>query len=169
MRMIVTGGAGFIGSHVAEAALQKGHQVCVIDNLSTGHRRNVPDGSEFEELDICDARGVQRVVARFKPDAISHQAAQASVSVSVREPAMDARVNVVGSVNVLEAAREAGARVVYASTGGALYGEVPEGTKADIDTSVSPLSPYACSKGAFAEVAKNGRPTPTASTPTSHR
>jgi UDP-glucose 4-epimerase len=149
MRIVVTGGAGFIGSHVAEAAIAEGHQVCVIDNLSTGHRKNVPARAEFEELDICDAEGVRRLISDFKPDAISHQAAQASVSVSVREPAMDARVNVVGSVNVLEAARETGARVVYASTGGALYGEVPEGSKADTDSRISPLSPYACSKGAF--------------------
>ena len=149
MRIVVTGGAGFIGSHVADAALARGHQVCVIDNLSTGHRKNVPARAEFEELDICDAEGVRRVIADFKPEAISHQAAQASVAVSVREPAMDAQVNVVGSVNVLEAAREVGARIVYASTGGALYGEVPEGSKADTDTSTFPLSPYACSKGAF--------------------
>lgn len=149
MRIVITGGAGFIGSHVADAALKQGHEVCIIDDLSTGHRKNVPAGAEFEQLDICDAEGVQRVIARFKPDAVSHQAAQASVSVSVREPARDAQVNVVGSVNVLEAAREVGARVVYASTGGALYGEVPEGSKADTDTSISPLSPYACSKGAF--------------------
>jgi UDP-glucose 4-epimerase len=147
MRILVTGGAGFIGSHVADAALAAGHQVLVVDDLSSGKRQNVPEKAAFEELDIRNAAALEAAVARFKPDVVSHQGAQTSVSVSTREPVRDAEINVVGSINLCNAAvAHKVKRVVFASTGGAIYGEVPEGTRAREEHPTTPLSPYACAK-----------------------
>lgn len=147
MRLLITGGAGFIGSHVADAALAKGWDVAVMDNLCSGRRENVPEGATFYEVDIRDKAAVDQAFAEFRPDAVSHQAAQASVAVSVREPQMDAEVNVTGSLNIMTACVASGVKhLVFASTGGAIYGEVPEGTKAGVDFTPVPISPYACSK-----------------------
>ncbi len=147
MRILITGGAGFIGSHIADQCLAKGWEVAVIDNLSSGNRANVPAAARFEEIDIRDADAVEKLMSDFKPNYISHQAAQASVAVSVREPQLDAEVNILGSINLLTSAVRNGAeRIMFASTGGAIYGEVPDGTKAGLDTPPNPLSPYAASK-----------------------
>ena len=147
MRLLVTGGAGFIGSHVAEMAVAEGWTVAVIDNLASGRRENVPDDAEFFQVDIRDRKAVDQVFAEFQPTAVSHQAAQASVAVSVREPQMDAEVNIMGSLNIMTAcvAGNVG-RLVFASTGGAIYGEIPDGLSAGIDFPPVPISPYACSK-----------------------
>lgn len=149
MKILVTGGAGFIGSHVAEAAIEAGHDVMVIDDLSSGRTENVPPNADFQPLDIRNRSAFRELALHFRPDAISHHAAQASVSVSVREPLLDAEINVLGSLNVAEAAIACGSRVVFASTGGALYGEVAEGEQASEEWLAEPLSPYACSKAAF--------------------
>lgn len=149
MRILVTGGAGFIGSHVAEAAIDAGHDVVIADDLSSGRAENVPHGAEFHPLDIRNQAAFRELARHFRPDAISHHAAQASVSVSMREPLRDADVNVLGSVNVAEAAIECDSRLVFASTGGALYGEVTEGETAGEEWPARPLSPYACSKASF--------------------
>jgi len=149
MKILVTGGAGFIGSHVAEAAVEAGHRVLVVDDLSSGLTENVPHDADFHPVDICNRDAFRELALHFAPDAISHHAAQASVSVSVREPLLDARVNVLGSINVAEVALECESRLVFASTGGALYGEVPEGQMAGEGWPASPLSPYACSKASF--------------------
>ncbi|MEX1367806.1 MAG: NAD-dependent epimerase/dehydratase family protein [Nannocystaceae bacterium] len=147
MRALVTGGAGFIGSHVVDDLQQAGHEVAVIDDLSTGRRDNVPVGVELVTLDIRDGDAVLAVFERLRPELVSHHAAQTSVSVSVRAPSADAATNLVGTVNVLEAARRVGTeRFVFASTGGAIYGEVPEGQRAGIDSPAQPLSGYACAK-----------------------
>jgi UDP-glucose 4-epimerase len=147
MKVLVTGGAGFIGSHVAEALLAEGAEVLVIDDLSTGKRENVPPGARLRVVDVRDAPAVREAVLGFRPDAVSHQAAQASVSVSVRDPRLDVSVNVIGSLNLLESCSEAGVgRVVFASTGGAIYGEVPEGQRAAEEAPARPFSPYAISK-----------------------
>ncbi|MCA9048271.1 MAG: NAD-dependent epimerase/dehydratase family protein [Planctomycetaceae bacterium] len=147
MRLLITGGAGFIGSHIADAALRNGCEVAVLDNLVSGRRENVPPKAAFYEQDICDRSGVDRVFAEFQPTHVSHQAAQASVAVSVREPQMDASVNILGSLNILTASvAHQVRRIIFASTGGAIYGEVPEGTKAGTDFNPVPISPYACSK-----------------------
>jgi UDP-glucose 4-epimerase len=144
---MVTGGAGFIGSHVCDALLKAGHALCVVDDLSTGRRENLPTGVGFEQGDILDAAFVAGDFERFEPEVVSHQAAQTSVSVSVREPARDASINVVGSVNLLAASARSGVqRFVFASTGGAIYGEVPDGQRASTRWTPSPRSPYACSK-----------------------
>ena len=149
MRVLVTGGAGFIGSHVAEAAVEAGHEVMIVDDLSTGTTANLPPGADFHPVDICHREALRELALHFKPDAISHHAAQASVSVSVREPVLDAKVNVIGSVQVAEIAIECGSRLVFASTGGALYGEVPEGEIAGEGWPARPRSPYACGKASF--------------------
>jgi len=147
MRILITGAAGFIGSHVADACLAAGHEVLVLDDLSSGRRHNVPDGARFVECDIRDGAAVEAVFADYKPQAVSHQAAQTSVSVSTREPVRDAEINVIGSVNVLQSSVAHGIdHLVFASTGGAIYGEVPDGQRASLDTPPRPLSPYACSK-----------------------
>jgi UDP-glucose 4-epimerase len=147
MRIVVTGGAGFIGSHVADAFVAAGHEVLVLDDLSTGRRENVPAGAAFVEVDIRDAEAVQAAFAGFRPEIVDHQAAQTSVSVSTREPVRDAEINVVGTINVLQACvRHRVSRVVFASTGGAIYGEVPDPERAVVGRPTHPLSPYACSK-----------------------
>jgi len=150
MRILVTGGAGFIGSHVADAVLQKGHEVVIVDDLSSGRRENVPQAARFVQLDIRDGKKLAELIAEFKPEIITHQAAQTSVSVSTREPVRDAEINIIGSINLCNAAVEHGVqRVIFASTGGAIYGEVPDGKRAVEGDPTSPLSPYACSKLAF--------------------
>ncbi len=147
MRLLITGGAGFIGSHIAERALAKGWQVAVLDDLSSGRRENVPTNATFFQVDIRNRDAVLDAFRSFKPECVSHQAAQASVSVSVREPQRDAEINIIGSINIMEACVDVKARhMVFASTGGAIYGEVPDGTRASISTTPVPLSPYACSK-----------------------
>ena len=151
MRVLVTGGAGFIGSHIADDLVSRGHDVCVLDNLSSGRRENVPAQARFENVDLRDGDAVVRVVRDVQPDAVTHQAAQVSVSRSVRGPLEDATINIVGGLNLLEACRAAdcGRRFVFASTGGALYGDVPEGQAATTEWPTQPHSPYAASKDAF--------------------
>jgi UDP-glucose 4-epimerase len=123
VRALVTGGAGFIGSHLADALIAAGHDVVVVDDLSRGRREQVPEGAELVVLDICDA-ALADVVAQAAPEVVFHQAAQIDVRSSVRDPLADAGTNVVGTVNVLSACTNAGVRrVVFASTGGAIYGD----------------------------------------------
>lgn len=142
---LVTGGAGFIGSHVADAYLARGWRVTILDNLSTGKRGNVDSRAELIEADINDARSMD-VVRELKPDLISHHAAQIDVRVSVNDPALDAQTNVVASVRLLQTAASIGvARFVFASTGGAIYGE-PEAGPQDETHPTRPLSPYGCAK-----------------------
>ena len=144
MRVLLTGGAGFIGSHVAEQLLAGGHEVAVIDNLSTGKRENVPEGASFYERDIRS--GCAEAFEEFGPDALCHQAAQMDVRRSVREPDFDADVNVLGTVRLLQNCVEYGVRrVVFASTGGAVYGEQEE-FPASEDHPQYPVSPYGVSK-----------------------
>ena len=143
MRALVTGGAGFVGSHVVDALLARGDEVHVLDNLSTGSRENLAVGAELHELDVRDP-AVEELGAQVRPDVVLHLAAQADVGTSVERPAFDAEVNVLGTVHVLEAARASGARVVFASSGGAIYGECDE--LATEDHARLPLSPYAVSK-----------------------
>jgi UDP-glucose 4-epimerase len=143
MRAMVTGGAGFIGSHLVEALLARDGEVHVVDNLSSGRRENVPGGAGLHELDVRD-EALEELVARLRPQVVFHLAAQADVGTSVERPTFDADVNVVGTVRVLEAARKADARVVFASTGGAIYGECPRPAREEDEP--GPLSPYATSK-----------------------
>lgn len=124
MRILVTGGAGFIASHVADAYLAKGHEVAVLDNLSTGFRHNVPKKAKFYETDILDAEGVNRVFDEFQPEIVNHHAAQMDVRYSIENPEFDARTNVLGSLGlILASVRTHVQKFIYISTGGAVYGE----------------------------------------------
>jgi UDP-glucose 4-epimerase len=146
-RAIVTGGAGFIGSHVVDSLLADGHEVTIVDDLSSGLRERVPDGAELRVLDVAELAGLRAVVDEVKPSVIFHLAAQASVVASVEDPGRDCEVNVRGTLNVVHCAERCGAPVVFTSTGGALYGdEAPRPTgEGQIP---APLSPYGASKWA---------------------
>ena len=153
MKLLVTGGAGFIGSHVVEQALKAGHEVAVLDDLSTGKRINVPAKAKLFETDLRDRAAVLRVLEEVRPQAVSHHAAQASVAVSMRDPHLDTQVNILGGINLLDACLATDVRrVVFASTGGAMYGNVPEGKRATEETRPAPISPYAISKLAFEQL-----------------
>jgi UDP-glucose 4-epimerase len=145
MRVVVTGGAGFIGSHVADAFIERDDDVLVVDDLSSGKRKNAPTDTELAELDIADATALRERLEAFKPDLICHLAAQASVTVSVTNPDLDFASNVRGTFNICQAAAALRARILFASTGGALYGnDAPIPTP---ETYVAqPLSPYGASK-----------------------
>jgi UDP-glucose 4-epimerase len=144
---IVTGGAGFIGSHVVDALIARGDSVTVIDDLSTGEARRVAREAELHELDIVYLPALSAVFEQVKPSAVFHLAAQASVVASVEDPGRDCEVNVKGTLNVVEAAARFGAPVVFTSTGGALYGdEAPMPTSEE--RIPAPLSPYGASKWA---------------------
>lgn len=149
MKLLVTGGAGFIGSHIIELALARGWEVAALDNLSSGKRSNLPTGTKLYEVDIRDKAATLSAFQDFQPSAVSHQAAQASVSVSMRDLALDAEVNVLGGIHVAEAAYRVGAQnFVFASTGGAIYGNIKEGAASESHTP-DPLSPYAIHKHTF--------------------
>jgi UDP-glucose 4-epimerase len=147
MKSIVTGGAGFIGSHLVDRLVADGHDVLAIDNLSSGRTSNLNAETRLEEVDISDDR-VASLVAAFKPDLVFHAAAQISVSLSAREPVTDARTNIMGTLNVLDAIRNAPggpAKFVFVSSGGAMYGE-PEYLPAQETLPANPASPYGASK-----------------------
>src|SRR5918992_1577905 len=150
MRTLVTGGAGFIGSHVVDALLERGDDVTVLDDVSTGRRENLEsalgNGAKLVDGDIRDAGAVTELCERVRPEVIFHLAAQIDVRKSVTDPALDARVNVEGTVNVLRAAQASGVpRVVNTSSGGAIYGEA-QTIPAPEDHPVAPEAPYGLSK-----------------------
>ena len=145
-KALITGGAGFIGSHVADRFLAEGWEVHIIDNLYNGRRENVPATASFHEIDIRDAAAAELVRA-LKPEVLVHLAAQMDVRKSVADPTFDAQVNVLGSINLLEAVRQhsPSTRVVFSSTGGAVYGDFT--TPPNVETfAKNPESPYAISK-----------------------
>jgi UDP-glucose 4-epimerase len=142
MRAVVTGGAGFIGSHLVDALAERGDEVHVVDNFATGRRENLNGAAVVHEHDIREP--LAPLFAQVRPERVFHLAAQADVGTSVEQPQLDAAVNVLGTLNVLEGAREHGAVVVFTSTGGAIYGECAE--PATEDARREPLSPYGTSK-----------------------
>ena len=154
MKALVTGGAGFIGSNLVDRLLAEGHSVEVVDNLSTGKLANLSEARanrdhdfSFHQIDICDP-SVAEVIERSKPEVVFHLAAQIDVRVSVLDPSLDARVNILGSLNVIEGARRAGSRkLVFASSGGTIYGVVdPEDLPVTEGHSQHPVAPYGVSK-----------------------
>jgi UDP-glucose 4-epimerase len=147
VRTVVTGGAGFVGSHVAAALVARGDEVHVVDDLSRGREANVPVEATLHVVDI--RQPLDALLAELEPEAVLHLAAQIDVRLSVADPAADALANVVGTINVLEAARPLGAQVVLASTGGAIYGECER--PAAEDAVRQPLAPYGTSKLAAEE------------------
>lgn len=154
MRALVTGGAGFIGSNLVDRLLAEGHSVEVIDNLSSGRLANLADARadrdhefSFHQMDICDPT-VTELIERRAPEVVFHLAAQIDVRVSVDDPVLDARINVIGLLNVLEGARRAGARkLVFASSGGTIYGDVdPEDLPVTESHEQRPVAPYGVTK-----------------------
>jgi UDP-glucose 4-epimerase len=149
VKILVTGGAGFIGSHVVDAYVAAGHEVAVLDNMATGREENVNPGARLYRADVRDLSQVQQAIGDFKPEVVNHHAAQSEVPKSVADPGNDAQVNVVGGLNVLRASVDHSVRkVIFSSTGGALYGE-PDIVPNDEDHPIRPLSPYGTSKYAF--------------------
>ena len=147
MRLLVTGGAGFIGSNTVDALIAGGHgEVSVLDDLSAGKRAQVSPTARFYECDLRDAEKVRQIIAQARPEVIIHLAAQMDVRRSVADPAFDAQVNLVGLLNLLEAARQHGLRrVIFSSTGGAIYGE-QEQFPCNEDHPCRPISPYGVAK-----------------------
>ncbi len=145
MKILITGGAGFIGSNIADMLLENGHSVAIIDNLSTGRRQNIPDGASFYEADIRD-KSVSDIFSKERPDILIHHAAQVSVRISTQDPVLDADINILGSINLLEAAvKHDVKKVLFASSGGTVYGEqkvFPAGE----DHVNLPISPYGAAK-----------------------
>jgi len=141
--VVVTGGAGFIGSHLVDAYIQRGWRVVVIDNLSTGDVRNVHQRAELHAIDV---RNADSLIAQIKPDVVSHHAAQVDLRKSVADPAEDAEINIIASIRLLEACANAGVkRFLFASSGGAIYGE-PIFAPQSEEHETRPMSPYGCAK-----------------------
>ncbi|MDA8346071.1 MAG: NAD-dependent epimerase/dehydratase family protein [Thermaerobacter sp.] len=146
MRVLVTGGAGFIGSNTVDLLVSLGHDVSVVDNLVTGSRSNLHPQAAFHEVDVTDDAALQTVFERERPEAVIHLAAQMDVRISTRRPVYDAQVNILGSLQVIEGAVRVGTRkVIYASSGGAIYGE-PLYLPVREDHPVNPLSQYGVTK-----------------------
>jgi UDP-glucose 4-epimerase len=149
VRILVTGGAGFIGSHVVDAYVAAGHEVAVLDNFSTGSEANLNPAAALHRADLRDQAAVEKAVASFRPEIVNHHAAQSEVPKSVADPGLDAMVNIVGGLHMLKASLDHKVKkIIFISTGGALYGE-PDVVPADEDHPVRPLSPYGTSKFSF--------------------
>lgn len=146
MKILVTGGAGFIGSHIVDRYLQEGHEVAVVDDLSTGRRENLNPAASFHQVSITDERALRRVFEDERPEVVNHHAAQMDVRRSVAEPQFDAQTNIIGVINVIEAALAVGAhRFIFASSGGAIYGDAPIRPTPE-DAPLAPISHYGASK-----------------------
>jgi len=145
MRIVITGGAGFIASHIVDAYIERGHEVHILDDFSTGQASNLNAKATVHKVDIADS-GTAKLIEQIKPDLLSHHAAQMDVRHSVADPAFDARVNIIGFINLLEASRKAGVKkVIFASSGGAVYGEQKEFPAPESHVT-QPASPYGVSK-----------------------
>lgn len=148
MRFLVTGGAGFIGSHIVDRLIEEGHHVAIVDDFSTGKEINLNPKAKLYKIDICDS-GLETVFQAEKPDFVSHHAAQISVVVSVNDPLLDVQTNVIGALNILQLCKKYSVKkIIFSSTGGVIYGE-PEYLPADEKHPLRPLCPYGIDKLAF--------------------
>jgi UDP-glucose 4-epimerase len=146
MKVLVTGGAGFIGSHITDRLIGLGYDVIVVDDLSTGKKEYINPSARFFKTDITDSEALMKIFMDERPDIVNHHAAQVNVRVSMTEPQRDAMINIMGSLNVIKGAIESGAKkLVFASTGGAIYGE-PKNLPASESCDLNPLSPYGLAK-----------------------
>jgi len=146
MKVLIIGGAGFIGSNIADLLIENGHKVVIVDNLSSGKKENVNKKAAFYKADICDKKKLAAVFAKEKPQAVIHNAAQIDVRKSVSDPFYDAQINILGSLNVLsECVKNKVRKIIFASSGGTIYGEC--GSKAPDEKSFpNPISPYGIAK-----------------------
>jgi UDP-glucose 4-epimerase len=145
MKILITGGAGFIASNIADRYLESGHEVVIVDNLVTGQRENIPAAAKFYEMDICE-EAIKNVFEMERPDIVNHHAAQLDVRKSVADPIYDANINILGSINLLQNCIKFGVnKFIFASTGGAIYGE-QDYFPADENHSTRPISPYGITK-----------------------
>jgi len=148
MKFLVTGGAGFIASHIVDRLIKEGHHVAIVDNMSTGKESNLTPKAKLYKMDICDP-ALESVFEAEKPDYVSHHAAQISVVVSVRDPQLDVQMNIIGAINVLQQCmKHKVKKLIFSSSGGTVYGE-PEYLPADEKHSTKPLCPYAIDKLTF--------------------
>jgi UDP-glucose 4-epimerase len=146
MRVLVTGGAGFIGSNVADKFIEEGHDVAIVDNLSTGFRENINPEARLYEVDICDSKAIAEVFERERPEVVNHHAAQMDVRHSVEDPVFDATTNILGSLNlILASVKHEVRKFIYISTGGAIYGE-PKFLPVTENHPINPESQYGVSK-----------------------
>jgi UDP-glucose 4-epimerase len=146
MQILVTGGAGFIGSYIVDAYLQEGHQVVVVDNLSTGKKSNLNQAAVFYPIDICSWKELELVFQKHAFEVVNHHAAQINLRRSIDEPVFDAEVNIIGSLNLFELCRKYGVKkCIFASSGGAIYG-IPKQIPVDEKAPTKPLSPYGIAK-----------------------
>lgn len=145
MKILITGGAGFIGSHIVDAYIKEGHEVIIIDNLKTGNKKNLNPQATFYECDICDAKTTLTIFEKEKPDIVNHHAAQVNVRKSIEDPKYDAETNIIGLITLLNAAAKIKVRrFIFISSGGAIYGHAQVPTK---ETTIpKPLCPYGVSK-----------------------
>ncbi|MBU1148729.1 NAD-dependent epimerase/dehydratase family protein [Patescibacteria group bacterium] len=146
MKIVVTGGAGFIGSHIVDGLVEKGHQITVIDDLSSGLQENINEKAEFSQLDIANKEAISKLFAENSYDLVVHAAAQKNVRYSVDDPQFDAQVNIIGALNILEACRKNGVgKFIFLSTGGAIYGDT-EQRPTEESHPANPISPYGIAK-----------------------
>lgn len=147
MKILITGGAGFIASHIADTYIKHGHRVVIIDNLSSGRKEFINPRAKFYKVDIRDEKNVKKIISSEKPDIINHHAAQISVRESVKDPVNDAEINILGLLNLLESARINSVRkIIFASSGGVVYGEAEKIPTKENYTPLVPLSPYGVTK-----------------------
>ncbi|MCX8202597.1 MAG: SDR family oxidoreductase [Candidatus Micrarchaeota archaeon] len=146
MKVLVTGGAGFIGSNLVDSLISRGNEVSVVDNLSTGKLENVNKNAKFHKIDLTDFSGLNGIFEKERPEVVFHLAAQINVRTSIRDPLLDAKSNVIGSINLIECCMRYGVkRIIYSSSGGAIYGD-PKQLPAPETHEIRPLSPYGASK-----------------------
>lgn len=149
MKILITGGAGFIGSNIADTYIEAGHKVVIVDNLSSGNKKNINPKAKFYKADIQNKKALEKIIKKEKPEIINHHAAQIDVRRSVEDPINNAKVNELGTLNLLNCAvKYKVKKIIFASTGGALYGEVKDKKGASENHTMEPISPYAITKRA---------------------